>query len=147
MEKNWNEPDDAQKFSTSLRDITGDKSHIFHDPYTNETVDLNELARPGLSQFYARKGKSIKKYSDSEKIQLSDEIDKYFRNSKEYFAELEFLEKKERYDKFKNKTRTLRKGRGTAKPFKLLVEASEKNPELVCILLEEKFNNNLADFT
>jgi hypothetical protein len=137
MEKNWEE-EEAQHSGND--DLIG-QSHLFQDDFTGKTVDLNELANQGLSNFYARKGKSVKKYTEEQQLQLALELDQYFGSDLSFFTDLEFTEKKERHKQFKSKVRTIKKGKGKAKPFKLLVEASGKNSELVAVLMEQKFSD------
>jgi hypothetical protein len=139
MEENFGTEDDSPR-DEDLEDLTG-QSHMFHDDFTGKMVDLNELARSGLSNFYARKGKSVKKYNEEQKLQLALELDQYFGSDLSFFTDLEFMEKKERYKQFKSKVRTIKKGKGKAKPFKLLIEASGKNSELVAVLMEQNFQD------
>jgi hypothetical protein len=108
------------------------------DDYTLEIVDLNKLARIGLSSFQAKKGKHMKKYSSAEKLQISSELSEYIPKL-EIFRDMEFKDKKQRRKAFNILINQWKKGRGEIKKFKLLVEASDKNSELVLDLLEDEY--------
>jgi hypothetical protein len=142
LEKDYGSNATNEMFYDSEEDAIGASQYT---DLTGETIDLNDLAKEGVSNMSVTgKGKKRKKYKDPQILQISTEITQYFNSpaqDPEYFKDIDTLDKKERYTKFSSLVKKFKSGRGSIAGFKLLIDASSNNPELVCKLLEDEFQS------
>jgi hypothetical protein len=119
--------------------------------FTGETIDINDLAKEGVSNMSVGSSRKIKTYKDTQILQISTEITQYFNQWKtvqdvDYFKDIETLDKKERYDTFSSLVKKFKGGRGSIAKggFQLLIDASSNNLEMVCKLLEDEFQSRIT---
>ena len=147
LEEGYGKASDNKTFYDSDADATPSSQYT---DFTGELIDINDLAKEGVSNMVVISGKKKrKKYKDTQILQISAEITQYFNSMKvaqdsDYFKDIETLDKKERYDTFSSLVKKFKDGRGSIAGFKLLIDASSNNLEMVCKLLEDEFQSRIT---
>ena len=147
LEEGYGKASDNKTFYDSDADATPSSQYT---DFTGELIDINDLAKEGVSNMVVTMGgKKRKKYKDTQILQISAEITQYFNSMKvaqdsDYFKDIETLDKKERYDTFSSLVKKFKDGRGSIAGFKLLIDASSNNLEMVCKLLEDEFQSRIT---
>ena len=149
LEKGYGKASNNETFYDSDSDATPSSQYT---DFTGELIDINDLAKEGVSNMVVISGKKKrKKYKDTQILQISAEITQYFNSlnvapDSDYFKDIETLDKKERYDTFSSLVKKFKDGRGSIAKggFKLLIDASSNNLGLVCKLLEDEFQSRFT---